>query len=71
MNKQDPSCQSTEIYRRHLPTLKLCGDNCNYKWKAQPVLSPILRNKFWLSKPFKGWHYVEVWRSPSKPLKFA
>lgn len=34
-------------------------------------MSPILKDKFWLLNPLKGWHYVEVWRSVTNPIKFA
>jgi hypothetical protein len=71
MNKQCHSCQSTEIYRRHLHSLEVCCDNCSHRWQAKQVLAPIIHKKFWLSTRLKGWHYVEVWRSPNNPQKFA
>jgi hypothetical protein len=71
MNKCCPNCNSTEIYRRHLHSLELHCDCCNYRWKVAQVANPVLKDKFWLSKPLKGWHHVEVWRCPGNPQKFA
>ncbi|MEG5049721.1 MULTISPECIES: hypothetical protein [unclassified Microcoleus] len=71
MNKQCPNCASLDIYRRHPHSLEVGCDNCHHRWQAKQVLAPILRDKFWLSKPLKGWHYVEVWRSSSNHKKFA
>ncbi|MEG4242954.1 hypothetical protein QUA51_09635 [Microcoleus sp. Pol10_D6] len=71
MNKQCPNCASPDIYRRHPHSVEICCDNCNHRWQAKQVLAPILRDKFWLSTPLKGWHYVEVWRSSSNHQKFA
>ena len=71
MNKQCPNCAYPNIYRRHLHSLEVCCDNCNYRWQAKQVLAPIIHKKFWLSTPLKGWHYVEVWRSTANSQKFA
>jgi len=71
MNKQCPNCTSPDIYRLHPYSLEVCCDNCNYRWQAKQVLAPIIRDKFWLSQPLKGWHYVEVWRSTTNSQKFA
>jgi len=71
MNKPYPNCASPNIYRRHPHSLKVCCD-CNHRWQAKLVLAPILRrDKFWLSTPLKGWHYVEVWHSITNSQKFA
>ena len=70
MNKQCPNCASPDIYRHHPQSLQV-WDNCNYRWLAKQVLVPIIHNKFWLSQPLTGWHYVEVWRSSSNSQKFA
>lgn len=44
MNKQCPSCQSTEIYCRHFHSLELCCDTCHYRWQAKQILAPIFRD---------------------------
>ena len=71
MNNNCPNCGSPDIYRIHPHSLDICCDNCNYRWKSKQVLAPILQQKFWLSKPLKGFHYLEVWRSSTNPQKFA
>ncbi len=71
MNKQCPNCTSPNIYRRPPHSLEVCCNNCNHRWQAKQVLAPILRDKFWLRQPLKGWHYVEVWRSTTSSQKFA
>jgi ribosomal protein S27AE len=71
MNKQCPNCGSTDIYRCHPHSLELHCDRCNYRWYYEQVATPILKHKFWLSKPLKGWHHLEVWRCPGNPQKFA
>ncbi|MBE9092510.1 hypothetical protein IQ252_00745 [Tychonema sp. LEGE 07203] len=71
MNKQCPNCASPDIYRCHPHSLEVCCNNCNHRWQAKQVLAPILRDKFWLSTPLKGWHSVEVWRSSTNHPKFA
>lgn len=71
MNKCCPNCHSTKIYRLQLHSLELYCDCCNYCWKVAQVADPILKDKFWLSQPLKGWHYIEVWRSLTNLQKFA
>lgn len=71
MNKRCPNCHSKDIYRRHPHSLEMQCDRCYRTWKAAQVAAPILQDKFWLSEPLKGWHYIEVWRSPTNPQKFA
>jgi hypothetical protein len=51
--------------------LEICCSKCNYRWKANQVFIPYFQEKFWLSQPLKGFHYVEVWRSTTNPNKFA
>ena len=70
-NTNYPNCSSPEIYRTRPHSLELCCDNCNYRWQAKQVLVPILRDKFWLSIPLKGFHYLEVWRSSTNRHNFA
>lgn len=71
MNNNCPNCGSPDIYRLHPHSLDISCDSCNYRWQAKQVLAPIIQQKFWLSKPLKGFHYVEVWRSSNNPQKFA
>jgi hypothetical protein len=71
VNKQCPNCTFPDIYRRHRQSLEVCCDNCNYRWQAKQVLAPIIHKKFWLSKPLKGWHYVDGERSSNNSQKFA
>ena len=71
MNNNCPNCGSPDIYRLHPHSLDISCDNCNYRWKAKQVLAPTIQQKFWLSKPLKGFHYVEVWRSKTNSQKFA
>ena len=71
MNKQCPNCPSPNIYRRHPHSLELWCDNYHHRWQAEQVLMPYFKEKFWLSQPLKGFHYVEVWRSTTNPNKFA
>lgn len=71
MNKYCPNCHSTDIYRSHPHSLEICCDTCNHRWQAKQVLIPYFKEKFWLSQPLKGFHYVEVWHSTTDPNKFA
>lgn len=66
-----PELRFPDIYRRHPQSLEVCCDNCNYRWQAKQVFAPIIHKNFLLSKPLKGWHYVEVWPSSSNTQKFA
>jgi hypothetical protein len=71
MNNNCPNCGSPDIYRRHPQSLEICCDNCNFRWRVAQVAAPILKDKFWLSQPLKGFHYVEVWHSPTNAQKYA
>jgi hypothetical protein len=71
MNNNCPNCNSPDIYHLYPHSLDSSCNDCNYRWKAKQVLAPIIQRKFWLSKPLKGFHYVEVWRSTTNSKKFA
>ncbi|MDB9513892.1 hypothetical protein PN499_22080 [Kamptonema animale CS-326] len=66
-----PKCQNPNTYRKHPHDLIVWCDRCGHSWSTNQTQTPILKESFWLSKPIKGTHHVEVWLSARNSEKFG
>ncbi len=66
-----PNCGDERVYRKNPLELLAYCDRCGYCWQASQAQAPILKKSFWLSKPLKGLHHIEVWYCSHNSSKYS
>lgn len=66
-----PKCGSDKIYRKAPQDLTIHCELCHHHWQVNQSAAPLVSESFYLSKPIKGRHHVQVWYCEKTPGKYS